>query len=128
MNDLSSRFTPIDDSDPNCERTEATLCIYNIDPDLVTNKLGIKPTGGLKKDAVNILPSGNKKIGRVNSWLISSEEFVSSKDIRTHLDWLLDLIEPVIKEIKELQQFPGVKMAVRCVWWSVEEDWGGFSL
>ena len=124
MNDLSSRFTPIGDLDSSCDHTWVTLCIYNIDPDLVTNKLNIKPTDWQKKGVSIILRSGREKIGRVNSWLLSSMNYVSSKDIRTHLDWLLDKVEPVTVDLKELQQSPNAQMVIRCSWFSAEEDGG----
>ena len=128
MNELSSRFTPINDAAPSCDETWASLCIYNIDPDLVTNKLGIKPTGGQKKGVPSIVPSGKEIIGRINSWVLSSHNYVTSKDIRAHLDWVLDKIEPVIPVLKELQRLPNVQMVIRCVWWSAESDGGRLTL
>ena len=120
MDDISSRWTPINDADSSCDRTSATLCIYDIDHDLVTQQLGIKPTRGSRLGKPTSMPSGKVKIGRVNSWLLSTEENVSSKDLRTHLNWLLEKLEPVAEQIHELQQIPGTKMSVRCSWWSAE--------
>lgn len=132
---MSSRFTPINDNDPGCEKTNVTLCIYNIDPDLVTERLGIKPTTDQKVGVERIMPSGRKRIGHMNSWLLSSKSWfkaianpVSSKDIRTHLDWLLNLIEPSASQLLELQQMPDVKMVIRCSWWSTEKNGGSFAL
>lgn len=128
MNVLSSRFTPVNDSDPICDHTWVTLCIYNIDPYLVTNKLGINPTGGKRKSANKSLPAHISKMSSVYSWTLSSNKQVSSKDIRRHLDWLLDKISPVIGQLKELQQIPEVEMAIRCSWFSAEEDYGSLTL
>jgi hypothetical protein len=128
MNDFSSRYTPINDSDPLCIRTSVSLCIYKIDPDYVTETLNINPTIRHKKGAITTLPSGKEIIGKVNSWVLESDKYISSKDIRTHLDWLLDMIEPHIRELKELQRIPTTKMAIRCSWWSAEEDGGALAL
>ena len=121
-NDFSSRWTPVNDSNPRCLQTHATLCIYNIDHDLITEKLGIEPTRGQTKGTPHNFPRGNTIISRVSSWGLSSREHVSSKDLRTHLDWLMDKIEPVIPQLKELQRIPEIKMSVRCSWWSEDND------
>ena len=128
MNSLSSRLTPVHDLDSSCDFTRATLCIYNIDPDVVTQKIGVIPTDSQKKGVPGIMPSGVERIGRIDSWVLSSEDSnISSKDLRTHLDWLLDKTEPAAIQLQELQQIPDAKMAIRCVWWSAYGD-GGPSL
>lgn len=119
MSKISSRFTPIKDEDPECDRTEVTIAIYNIDPELITNKLGIVPTRSQKIGKPRIMPSSVERMGKVNSWLLSSEDsYISSKDIRTHLDWVLDKLEPARTQLHEIQQLPEVKMVLRCPWWS----------
>lgn len=123
MNEILSRMTPINDEYPTCERTEATLAIYNIDPDLVSKKIGVSPTSTQKKGIPKVMPNGSLHIGTIDNWLLSSEDYVSSKDLRRHLDWILDKIEPFAEQLKELQQLPDVKMAIRVVWWSA--DGGG---
>ncbi len=128
MNDLSSRFTPIDDSDPSCERTDATLAIYHVDPTLVTEKLSVTPTSSQGIGVARVMPSGKEVIGTTNSWLLSSEKEVISKDLRRHLDWLLDRLEPTGAQLRELQQFPGAKMTIWCVWWSAVGRAGGPTL
>lgn len=128
MDELSSRDTPLDDSDPSCERTEATLAIYNFDPDLVTQRLGVMPTSSQKVGVPRVMHRGVPVMGTVNSWLLSSENHVTSKDLRRHLDWLLDRVEPAGAQLRELQQHPDVRMAVRCVWWSALGRAGGPTL
>jgi hypothetical protein len=117
MNEYQSRFEPIEDDYSTCQRTDATLAIYHVDPDLITHKLGIKPTSCMKKGAPNIMPSGVERIGRINNWMLSSENEVKSKDLRRHLDWVLDKIEPASKQLFELQQLPDVRMVLHCSWW-----------
>ncbi len=124
MSILSSRNTPLDDSYPSCVDTDAALAIYNIDPDLVSQKIGIVPTRSRKKGvtpilsqrAAALLKNYVPQLSEANSWILESEDHVKSKDLRKHLDWLLDQIEPAAKALVELQRLPEAKMAVRCVW------------
>ena len=41
-----------------------------------------------------------------------------SLDVRRHLDWLLDKIEPSGHQIRKLQAREDVRMGIKCVWWS----------
>ena len=86
-------------------------------------KIGVSPTSVQKKGVPKVMPNGNVHVGTIHNWLLSSKDSVSSKDLRRHLDWVLDRIEPFAEQLKELQQLPDVKMTVRCVWWS--SDGGG---
>jgi hypothetical protein len=135
MNKMSPRLTPINDNDPECDKTHVTLCIYNIDPDLVTARLGIIPTICSKIGVERTMPNGSKQIGNINNWLLSSISWfssipdpVSSKDIRTHLDWLLNKVEPSTSQLLELQELPDAKIVIRCSWWSAQKDGGCFTL
>ena len=135
MDKHASRMTPIDDNDPNCDKTDVALGIYNVDPDLVTEKLSIEPTFTSKIGVEGIMPSGARRVGRTNSWILASESWfrgvpnpVSSKDIRTHLEWLLTKLTPRCEQLLELQQIPGIKMRIICSWWSMEKDGGSFTL
>jgi len=120
MNKFESRWISINDSDKSCLLTNASLCIYYVDPEIVTHKLKITPTLWQKIGVSSALPSGKKKIGTVNSWVLDSDRHISSKDLRTHLNWLLDQIMPLKNQILELQQIPGTKMTIRCIWFSAE--------
>jgi hypothetical protein len=61
---------------------------------------------------------------KFNGWFLSSEDKVASKDVRRHLDWLLDLIWPARLPLADLQQTSGVKIDVNCVWWSASGHGG----
>jgi hypothetical protein len=89
MDLTSSRLTPIIDSYDTCEKTIVTLCIYNIHPDIVTQKLGMTPSSSKIKGFLNKMPNGVERIGTIHNWLLSSKDAVSSKDLRRHLDWIL---------------------------------------
>ncbi|MCX5999313.1 MAG: DUF4279 domain-containing protein [Chloroflexi bacterium] len=124
MDESSSRLTPIDDSNGSCILARASLCIYpdEVDPATVTKRLGLEPTYSQKKGEQRLERSGRLHTLGVSSWLIDSDGAVSSRDLRRHLDWLLDRIEPAAAQLRELQQCPGVEMSVRCAWFAARQE------
>jgi hypothetical protein len=68
--------------------------------------------------------SGLVRIPKLNVWSISSEGKVSSKDLRDHLDWLLNVLEGRRDGLFRLQAMPDVRMNVLCVWWASEGGGG----
>jgi hypothetical protein len=113
-------LTPIDDNYATCERTKAVLRIHcgALPPSVITANLNIEPTDtveiGVPRKAKGANPRPN---GRVNLWMLDSEERVQSRDLRRHLDWVLDLIEPAKSQVILLRQ-SGIVMDLWCVWWS----------
>lgn len=116
----TSRRTPINDEYPTCERTFVTLRIYPgaTDPAEVSRRLGIDPTSVRIKDGEAKNSLGRTRVHPVNAWFLSSENVVHSKDVRRHLDWILDLVEPTAERLLELQRESDVRMTVNCTWWS----------
>jgi hypothetical protein len=113
-------FTPLDDANPSVERTCAKLCVYSgdIHPNVVTNLLGIEPTGHVavgERGRLNKL--GRAPVGKINGWFLSSEEQVRSKDLRRHLDWLIERLGVCRDGLRRLQEQKGVRMYVSCPWW-----------
>ena len=115
-----SRLTWIDHNYGTCDRTCAKLLIY---PSLlkhedVTALLAIQPTEAQNKG--DEIPTVRRtiRVAKVTFWSISSEAYVSSKDVRAHLDWLLDRLANSHDALRDLQQHHEVKMSVCCVWWS----------
>lgn len=41
-----------------------------------------------------------------------------SRDLRHHLDWLLDALRSRSDALRELQAQDGIHMNVTCIWWS----------
>lgn len=124
--EASSRRTPYDDNYPTCERTCAKLLIYpsSMDPDLITARLKIVPTQVSKKGEVWRTARGHERTWPLNAWFISSEDKVESKDVRRHLDWRLDQLQPVKGSLLEMQSMPEMKMSIECVWWSAHGQGG----
>src|SRR5215475_10644602 len=90
------------DSYPTCSRTHATLCVFlpdTIHPDELTEKIGIQPS--------SIRVKGEVYKGKLRdwptSWFLESEEKVESKDVRRHIDWILEQIRDKSEIIKHLQ-------------------------
>jgi len=131
MNDMRGRtkpahITPYDDTYPTCERTLAELRIYGdeLDPAIITSLLGIEPTTSQKKGEVKTNSLGFQRAAKVGGWFLSSEEQVTSKDLRRHLDWLLSHLSPKAKELRNIQDMPSVQANVTCIWWSRYGDGG----
>ena len=120
MTTSKSRRTPINDDYPTCARTTATLLIYpgEITPLEVSRRLDLIPTSVRTAGAEIENSLGRNRTQPINAWFLSSESSVSSKDLRRHLDWLLDMLEPKGLSLLELQKEPVVCMTVNCVWWS----------
>ncbi len=129
-NSTRSYFTPLNEADENCERTLATLRIYpgEINIQEVTEALGISPTSSVtKSERIPTHVPGQFRTGKLNGWFLSSEGLVESKDLRSHLDWLLVKLEARAAGLNMLQRRPGVRMCVYCIWWS-RHGGGGPSL
>ena len=107
-------FLEYDDSYPTCSRTYATLCIYlpdTINPTVLTEKFGIEPSRTQIK--------GEVRDGRVRNWptawFLESTEKVASKEVRRHIDWLLEQMKDKSEVIRGLQA-EGSEIYVSCFW------------
>lgn len=80
-----------DDSYPTCERADAELRVYTgeMDPDLVSRRLGISPSRLLVKGQQITNSLGRERVVKLNGWFLSSEGTSASRDLRRHIDWLL---------------------------------------
>ena len=107
-------FFDYDDNYPTCDSTYATLCIYlhDIDdPAIITKKLGIQPS--------RIQVRGEIRNGKVKkwpaAWFLETSEQVQSKDVRRHIDWLLEYIKDNSDFIKQLQD-TNSEIWISCFW------------
>lgn len=118
MNVTNSRLNPIASDNYNCYECYAQLLIYpgEVHPDEVSDALNLEAT------KVNVIGDTlTNSLGRVREiklagWFLSSECYVKSKDLREHLNWLLDKLNPVSDELKKLQNIDNVTMTLCCVW------------
>jgi len=111
------------DDYPTCASTYATLRIYpgGISLDEITAILRLPPsfaqTAETRPPGVKNKPSG---------WFLSSKGSVESKDVRRHLDWLLDQIADKASIFDALRN-DGVRSDISCCWISARGH-GGPSL
>jgi hypothetical protein len=120
MENTSSRITEYDENYETCERCYAVFRIFSgsISPDIITANINIIATCARSKGELLASKTGRKRIVTENKWFLSSEEKVLSKDLRCHLDWLLEKLYPSLEAIRQLQEKPDIKMNVICNWWS----------
>lgn len=114
-----SRRTEVDQEYASCDRTCAVLLIYPTELRWqdVTTRLNIEPTKSQNTGDEIQNSEGRIRVAKKTMWAISSENHISSKDVRTHLDWLLKRLSSARRAILELQNLD-VKMGVSCPWWS----------
>jgi hypothetical protein len=116
-----SHFHPVDEHNQHVDRTCAKLLIYpgSMHPNEITAMLGIQPTDVVAIGEQKIPNShGKAVVGKINGWFLSSEEAVTSRDLRPHLDWPVETLQPSRSVLHDLQTIKGVKMYVHCPWWS----------
>jgi hypothetical protein len=88
-----------------CHRTYATLVIVHpdLEPDVVTEGLGIQPSRAHRRGDIRNPLAKRPFIHPRGGWFLSSEGAVQSRDVRRHIDWLLDQVEPKGDVLKQLQ-------------------------
>lgn len=106
-----------DDHYATCAETHATLCIYpgEIDPDEVTRRLEIEPTTQQKMGEPVRRAGRPPKVATLSGWFLRTRGQVESKDVRRHLDWLLDRLTPRIAEVWALRS-AGCRIEIACYW------------
>lgn len=117
---MNKYLTPLDDCYATCERTRAVLRIHcgERSPNDMTEYLSIEPTETVEVGVAK--PRRNGKLGppgKVNLWLLDSEQHMESKDLRRHIDWVLDQLDPAAERILKLRE-AGLLIDIWCVWWS----------
>ena len=103
-----------DDDYPTCYSTHASLCIYlpnRHDLAALSERLGVQPS----RTHVN----GEIRNGKVKrwptAWVLESSERIQSKDVRRHIDWLLQQIENKSEVLEELMD-AGSDIHISCFW------------
>jgi Domain of unknown function (DUF4279) len=103
-----------DDEWATCSRTYAGLRIFSteLDPDAVNRSLGVEASHShVTGDPVGRM-GGRRKSG---AWILSTEDRVTSKDLKRHVDWLLDAIEPKAEAFTALIG-AGAMADIFCYW------------
>jgi hypothetical protein len=81
--------TDYDDEDDSCSQTFCTLRLFSaiIAPDQISAALQVEPTSSHCAGEL-VSPRGTARRTE-HDWQLSTESFVSSRDLRRHVDWLL---------------------------------------
>ena len=113
-------MTPVNHEYGTCERVCVDLRIYPSDlrHEDITELLRIEPTETQNKGDDIPTARGTSRTAKVTLWSLASEGNVPSRDLRAHLDWLLERLVNSHDALRELQRCHDVKMSVCCVWWS----------
>jgi hypothetical protein len=103
------------DDYPTCTRTFASLLIHGdaLVPDDVTSALGLEPTRSHTKG--QLISNGRPEVRKGGFWGLSTRDSVTSRDLRRHLDWLLDIFEPRADTLSAFRE-SGFTCAVSCFW------------
>lgn len=118
MNSISSRRTPINPDYPTCDECYAALFVYPGErhPDEVSQLLNMEPTRKNVAGTTIINSSGRQRKIPISGWFLSSEGKVKSKDLRDHINWLLNKIYAAKAGIKQLQGMEGLELGINCTW------------
>ena len=103
-----------DDNYSTCAETSASFRIKHIslDPATITEVLGLTPSWGGKKGETW---DGLSRPARFGLWAIDSANNVQSRDLRRHLDWILEHLKGKEIAITNLRS-QGHIMDVFCNW------------
>ena len=111
--------TPVDKDYPTCHECSASFCIISPigDPYDWTTKLAINPDRVHRKGDVFTNAIGKQRSQKLNGWFLESEGFVKSKDLRDHLDYVLDKLIPAREALIDMQELNEITMTISCHWW-----------
>jgi hypothetical protein len=93
-----------------------------VDPDLITEALGVSPARRFKKgDTYG--KKGNK--WTIGFWSISSRDMVESSDLENHIVWILERLEPVKDKLTYFVLQEGVDASIKIVFNLFVHEWDG---
>lgn len=112
-----------------CGECYAVFSIYSqsMSPDKISHILQLNSTEQHMQGEDVPTPWGKTVKSPQSCWFLSSQNKLHSKDLRAHLQWLLDIIQPISFNIKTLQEVSDIQMHIKCIWISRYGD-GGPSL
>lgn len=109
---------------PSCSRTYVTLAVYSkeIDLDRISTELGVPPTDTqLAGRAMSSI--GPTRLAKCNGWFFSSQERSKSRDVRAHIDFVLDAVAPAISALRRLARTT-CEVRLYCYWESAAGNGG----
>ena len=103
-----------DDYYPTCKATSAAFRIMHpeLEPDIISQQLALTPSWTWRKGTVR----GRRQVpARSGIWGFDTDGVITSRDLRRHLDWLLDHLDPHAAVLAELRA-EGYQMDIFCLW------------
>lgn len=112
------------DDYPTCKETSAVLRIFSaeIDPREISRLLGVEPSF-IQIKGERKYPNKDELINKENGWFLDSEDEIESKDLRRHLDWLLNKIGNCHCQLREIAS-KGAEITIFCPWRSASGQGG----
>jgi len=112
------------DDYPTCRETSAMMRIFSddIDPAYISRMLGVEPSS-VQVKGERKYPKKAEYINEENGWFLDSEKEVQSRDLRRHLEWLLEKMKNCHQELKELSS-KGAEITIFCPWESATGQGG----
>jgi hypothetical protein len=104
-----------DDDYATCKYTSAAFRLIHptLDPDWITHQLQISPSWAYKKG--DHIKNNTTRTSKIGIWGLDTEGFVQSRDLRRHIDWLIDILHDKAHLIAELQK-QGYRVDIFCHW------------
>jgi hypothetical protein len=102
---------------PTCKCCFASVTVDagDLDPGFITDCLKIEPTSTWKKG--ELAQHSSSRVNPFSGWRLSSKGCVDSRDLRNHIDWLLDRFALRKAEMESLRA-EGCVFRVWCYWLS----------
>jgi hypothetical protein len=93
-----------------------------LEPELVTEILGVQPTTGYRKGEVYRHNRGREAHGRTGLWHLSTLRLVESDELADHLNHLVEILCPKgradhIDALRDLMTRCSLEADVRCFWY-----------
>jgi hypothetical protein len=103
-----------DDDYSTCRETSAALRIMHLElePDYISQQLEMVPSWSRKKGEIS---DTSKRAARIGIWALDTEGIVKSRDLRRHIDWIIEQVsekKPVLDELRR----QAYRMDVFCLW------------
>jgi hypothetical protein len=114
---MTTPVSKYDDDHSACEYTHVTLRVYSekLSPEELAQRLPCPPTSTQRKGDVRN-PHGRRPMTlKLSGWFLCSEAKVASKDVRRHLDWLLDAVGECGAAPRDLLEL-GAWSDIMCLW------------
>ena len=108
----TSRETMLNDEKP--PRVYATFMLRGkeLDPQLVSELLGMTPTRSFKRGDQRT----EEKKWPHGFWGLTSDERIQSTDLALHIEWVINQLEPVRQKLVEIMSDKQIDAEISCLW------------